>query len=64
MKPLLTDALCTHCALCCDGTLFADVELVGDDGLLIARLEGFEATVDVGLKAAFALSRLTPAAAF
>jgi Fe-S-cluster containining protein len=27
MKPLLTDTLCTHCGLCCDGTLFADVEL-------------------------------------
>jgi Fe-S-cluster containining protein len=37
MKPLLTDALCTHCALCCDGTLFADVELVGQAEL--ARLE-------------------------
>lgn len=23
----LTDALCTNCGLCCDGTLFADVEL-------------------------------------
>lgn len=23
----LTDALCTRCGLCCDGTLFADVEL-------------------------------------
>ena len=37
MKPLLTDALCTHCALCCDGTLFADVELVGQAE--VARLE-------------------------
>jgi len=27
MKPLLTDTLCTRCGLCCDGTLFADVEL-------------------------------------
>jgi hypothetical protein len=25
--PSLTDALCTRCGLCCDGTLFADVEL-------------------------------------
>jgi acyl transferase domain-containing protein/NADP-dependent 3-hydroxy acid dehydrogenase YdfG len=45
------------------GKLVADVELVDDDGRLIARLEGFEATVDSSLKAAFALSRLTPAAA-
>lgn len=25
----LTDALCTHCGLCCDGTLFSEVELGG-----------------------------------
>src|SRR5580765_7960843 len=25
----LTDTLCTHCGLCCDGSLFADVELAG-----------------------------------
>jgi Fe-S-cluster containining protein len=30
MKPSLTDVLCTRCGLCCDGTLFADVELVGE----------------------------------
>lgn len=29
MNPSLTDTLCTHCALCCDGSLFADVELAG-----------------------------------
>jgi len=45
------------------GRLVADVELVGDDGQLIARLEGFDATVDASLKAAFALSRLAPATA-
>src|SRR5262245_18073160 len=27
MPPSLTDILCTRCGLCCDGTLFADVEL-------------------------------------
>lgn len=27
MKPSLTDTLCTQCGLCCDGSLFADVEL-------------------------------------
>jgi Fe-S-cluster containining protein len=26
---VLTDALCTRCGLCCDGTLFGDVELTG-----------------------------------
>jgi Fe-S-cluster containining protein len=29
MKPSLTESLCTRCGLCCDGTLFADVELAG-----------------------------------
>jgi Fe-S-cluster containining protein len=29
MKPSLTDRLCTQCGLCCDGSLFADVELAG-----------------------------------
>jgi Fe-S-cluster containining protein len=33
----LTDTLCTTCGLCCDGTLFADVELGGRAE--IARLE-------------------------
>jgi hypothetical protein len=45
------------------GRLVADVELVDDNGRLIARLEAFEATVDASLKAAFALSHLTPATA-
>ena len=27
MKPSLTDTLCTRCGLCCDGSLFAEVEL-------------------------------------
>jgi hypothetical protein len=29
MGPSLTDTLCTRCGLCCDGSLFADVELAG-----------------------------------
>ena len=29
MTPSHTDTLCTKCGLCCDGTLFADVELSG-----------------------------------
>ena len=38
----LTDTLCTRCGLCCDGTLFADVELSGRPeatGLEILGLE-------------------------
>ena len=29
MTRSLTDTLCTRCGLCCDGSLFADVELAG-----------------------------------
>jgi Fe-S-cluster containining protein len=29
MTRRLTDTLCTQCGLCCDGSLFADVELAG-----------------------------------
>jgi Fe-S-cluster containining protein len=29
MNLTLTDTLCTRCGLCCDGSLFADVELAG-----------------------------------
>jgi Fe-S-cluster containining protein len=29
MESSLTDTLCTRCGMCCDGSLFADVELVG-----------------------------------
>ena len=42
MIPSLTDTLCTRCALCCDGSLFADVELSGPreaTGLEILGLE-------------------------
>jgi len=31
MKPSLTDTLCTRCGLCCDGSLFADVEMASTD---------------------------------
>src|SRR5687767_64982 len=37
MKPSLTDTLCTRCGLCCDGSLFADVELA--NGAETAALE-------------------------
>lgn len=42
MKPSLTDTLCTRCGLCCDGSLFADVELASSDeaaALEVMRLE-------------------------
>ena len=38
MDSLLTDTLCTRCGLCCDGTLFADVELASRAEA--TRLEG------------------------
>jgi hypothetical protein len=46
MTPSLTDRLCTHCALCCDGSLFADVELVGEKEA--TRLEVMGLEVDDG----------------
>jgi Fe-S-cluster containining protein len=42
MKPSLTDTLCMRCGLCCDGSLFADVELAGPTeaaGLEVMGLE-------------------------
>lgn len=41
---MLTDTLCTRCGLCCDGTLFGDVELSGPAEA--ARLEGLGLNVD------------------
>lgn len=42
--PSLTDALCTRCGLCCDGTLLADVELSG--GAEAARVESLGLVID------------------
>ncbi len=42
MKPSLTDALCTQCGLCCDGTLFADVELASGDEATALEAMGLE----------------------
>jgi len=42
MAPLLTDTLCTKCGLCCDGTLFADVELVGEAEAARLEIMGME----------------------
>jgi Fe-S-cluster containining protein len=42
MKPSLTDTLCTCCGLCCDGSLFADVELVSGDEASALEVMGLE----------------------
>src|SRR5947207_12631719 len=42
MKPIPTDALCTHCGLCCDGSLFADVELASTDEAAALEVMGLE----------------------
>ena len=42
MKPSLTDILCTRCGLCCDGSLFADVELAGTDEASALEVMGLE----------------------
>jgi uncharacterized protein len=41
---LLTDSLCLRCGLCCDGTLFGDVELTGRREAM--RLESLGLKVD------------------
>jgi Fe-S-cluster containining protein len=41
---MLTDTLCTRCGLCCDGTLFGDVELTGPKEA--TRLEALGLDVD------------------
>ena len=42
MKPSLTNILCTRCGLCCDGSLFADVELAGSDEASALEVMGLE----------------------
>jgi uncharacterized protein len=42
MKPSLTDILCTRCGLCCNGSLFADVELAGADEASALEVMGLE----------------------
>ena len=42
MKPSLTDALCTRCGLCCDGSLFADVELASGEEASALEVMGME----------------------
>lgn len=42
MDSNLTGTLCTRCGLCCDGTLFADVELVGEAEAARLEIMGLE----------------------
>ena len=42
MEQSLTERLCTHCALCCDGSLFADVELTGQKEATRLEVMGLE----------------------
>jgi Fe-S-cluster containining protein len=42
MKSSLTDTLCTRCGLCCDGSLFADVELANGDEASALEVMGLE----------------------
>ena len=42
MKPSLTDTLCTRCGLCCDGSLFADVELASRKEASALEVMGLE----------------------
>lgn len=42
LKPSLTDTLCTRCGLCCDGSLFADVELAGPTEAVGLEVMGLE----------------------
>jgi len=44
--PALTDTLCTHCGLCCDGSLFADVELTGHAEATRLEVMGLEIEED------------------
>jgi hypothetical protein len=44
LMPSLTDTLCSTCGFCCDGTLFADVELGRAEA---ARLESMNVEIEV-----------------
>ena len=46
MKPSPTDDLCTRCGLCCDGSLFADVELARRDNSAALESLGLEIEED------------------
>jgi len=40
---------------------FADIDFINDRGVLVARMEGYESTVDKALNAAFLKKELTSA---
>jgi uncharacterized protein len=42
MKPGVAETLCTRCGLCCDGSLFADVELASRDEAAALEIMGLE----------------------
>jgi Fe-S-cluster containining protein len=42
MKLTVIDTLCTRCGLCCDGSLFADVELASSDEATALEVMGLE----------------------
>ena len=42
MTPSITDTLCTTCGLCCDGALFAEVELAGNDEATALEVLGLD----------------------
>jgi hypothetical protein len=46
MKASLTDLLCTRCGLCCDGSLFDDVELAGPSESAGLEVMGLEIEAD------------------
>jgi Fe-S-cluster containining protein len=46
MRPSLTDTLCTQCGLCCDGSLFADVELASRAEATALEVMGLEVEDD------------------
>jgi len=46
MTLTLTDTLCARCALCCNGSLFADVELTGTREAMELEILGFEVAED------------------
>ena len=53
MIPSLTDTLCTRCALCCEGSLFADVELSGPKEAAGLEIVGLKIEDDDGWKTTF-----------
>ncbi len=46
MTQSLTDRLCTRCGLCCDGSLFADVELAGEREATPLEIMGLDVETD------------------